>query len=91
MADRRCRGLFWNIADEAGTIYPNMRDGVTVALLMDIRDELQQMNRVWGCHNFQRIPQILDAIAVDAKRRTRLAKAKAARKRGATMRAKAAR
>jgi hypothetical protein len=32
------------------------------ALLMDIRDELQRLNNVFSCHNFQRIPWVLDHI-----------------------------
>ena len=35
-----------------------------VALLMDIRDELQQLNGVFACHNFQGIPQTMKRVAV---------------------------
>lgn len=35
----------------------------SVAVLMDIRDELQALNRIIGCPNFIRIPQILDQIS----------------------------
>ncbi len=65
-------------------------DSIRVSILLDIRDELQQMNRIWGCHNFQRIPQILDVIATDARRRDRLAKRKALLRRAATIERKRA-
>lgn len=41
---------------------------VTIAVLMDIRDEIKQLNRVFGCHNCLRIPIILDKIAANTKR-----------------------
>lgn len=34
-------------------------DDAQLAVLMDIRDELQQINRMLGCH---RIPKALDAV-----------------------------
>lgn len=37
-------------------------DQVKVALLMDIRDELQNLNGLLHCHNFRRIPAHLNAI-----------------------------
>jgi len=62
MADRRRRGIQWYVADDAGELYPDMRDGVTAALLMDIRDELQTLNRLLACPNFTQIPTTLRAI-----------------------------
>lgn len=42
-------------------------DEIQVSLLMDIRDELQELNRmtrrVFECDNFLRIPAILDRIS----------------------------
>lgn len=32
------------------------------AILMDIRDELKKLNRVFECYNFVRIPRVLDRI-----------------------------
>lgn len=54
---------------------------VAVIILMDIRDELQSLNRKANCH---RIPRALDGmyeLGVEARRRKRLAakKRKAAR------------
>lgn len=37
-------------------------DAIHSALLMDIRDELRTLNRVFACPNFIRIPRVLDAI-----------------------------
>lgn len=36
---------------------------VQVAVLMDIRDELKQLNRLLGCQNFIAVPQILRRIS----------------------------
>ena len=33
-----------------------------IAVLMDIRDELQALNRLLGCKNFTDIPEVLRAI-----------------------------
>lgn len=62
MADRRKKNINWNVADDQGETYNGMRDGVTVALLMDIRDELQTLNRLLHCQNFQNLPRTLNRI-----------------------------
>lgn len=62
MPDRRQKNANWAVASATGEIYPSVADGVFVALLLDIRDELQAINRVLGCYNTLRIPQVLDAI-----------------------------
>jgi hypothetical protein len=53
----------WNVAGE-----PDV-PAATLCVLMYIRDELKALNRVIGCHNFIRIPGVLDAIAKNTKRR----------------------
>ena len=61
----RHKDMDWSLPE--GT--PN-RDGgrthqwnsIQVALLMDIRDELKQMNRILHCENFLEIPRILRTI-----------------------------
>lgn len=57
-----------------GRTYSNST--IQLALLMDIRDELQQLNRLLGCDNFQAIPDILRGIRrkLPQKRRKRRAK-----------------
>ena len=44
-----------------------------LAVLMDIRDELQALNRIFQCHNFLAIPQKLDAIAKNTQKKKRRA------------------
>jgi len=44
----------------------------TLAVLMDIRDELQGINQSLmplRCHNFLRIPHVLDKITINTKKR----------------------
>lgn len=57
--DRRRANRNWFVTDEAGALHSSLRDGVTVAVLMDIRDELQTLNKLLGCSNFTGIPQTL--------------------------------
>jgi len=47
----------------------------TLAVLMDIRSELQAIRRVAECHNVQRVPRILDTIAANTRKSKRPAKA----------------
>ncbi len=59
MADQRCKNFNWSVrATDDTTLF----DGAQLAVLMDIRDELRQLNRVFECHNFLRIPRVLDSI-----------------------------
>lgn len=60
MTDRRRKNVNWNVADENGQTYPNLRDGCSLAVLMDIRDELQALNSKIDCY---RVRDALDAIA----------------------------
>jgi hypothetical protein len=46
----------WNLHD------PPTIEGAAVAVLMDIRDELKELNRLLRCPNFQRIPHELSCI-----------------------------
>ena len=54
----RHKGLVWTLPDNLDSW-----DQVNAAILMDIRDELQMLNRVMQCRNVLRIPGILDSIA----------------------------
>lgn len=53
-------------------------DTLVLFLLADIRAELQQLNRTFGCTNFLAMPAALQEIAREARaqRRERLARAK---------------
>lgn len=44
---------------------------VNVAVLMDIRDELQKLNRLLHCSNFLEIPRILRTIRHNTTKRRR--------------------
>lgn len=61
---------------DANWTFPTTEDGsledwkyVPMALLMDIRDELKQLNRVFACHNFVSIPHKLDQLVKNTKKR----------------------
>lgn len=49
-------------------------DGVKVAVLMDIRDELQTLNRLLGCPNFTDVPHVLRTIARNTAKRKKVRK-----------------
>lgn len=63
--DTRLKNVNWAAGDNGQA--PTW-ERVQVALLMDIRDELQALNRVMQCHNTQRIPRVLDVIALNTRR-----------------------
>ncbi len=74
----RLKGLDWKLSDgvrnsEGGITYPN--GTAELALLMDIRDELQAVRRILECPRFQRIPGTVLRIATNTQ--------KVRRKRGA--------
>jgi hypothetical protein len=56
------------------SLHASNADGTTgwetikVSVLMDIRDELQQLNTLLGCRNFTSIPRTLRAIARNTAR-----------------------
>ncbi len=71
MADTRRKNGNWTLPTQ-GFDWQH----VQVAVLMDIRDELQQINRSLGCY---RIPRALDALieqGVDLRRKKRAAATK---------------
>lgn len=59
MADRNRRGINWTLP-AAGTI---TLDQAQLAVLMDIREELQRLNRLLHCHNFIGMPATLRSIS----------------------------
>ena len=50
---------------------PTQWDQVQAALLMDLRDELKQLNRVFACPNAQEIPSLLRQIEQNTRRKKR--------------------
>jgi len=71
MADTRHKNGNWVIHNNGDGTVPT--DDAHLAVLMDIRDELQSMNAVLHCSNFLAIPRKLDAIKRNTakKRKTR--------------------
>lgn len=56
----------WLLADRTGpgrgALYPHMKDSVSVAVLMDIRDELRKLNARLNCWEFTTMPAVLRRI-----------------------------
>lgn len=78
--DRRQKNAEWRVLDEAGRVYSGRYDASMLAVLMDIRDELQAMNRILQCPNFVGIPTTLRSIRRNtAKPRTRTVAKKGSR------------
>lgn len=65
----RFKNANWDITPVSSTGSVGTWAESHAALLMDIRDELQTLNRLLGCPNFTRIPMVLDKIVANTKRR----------------------
>lgn len=66
----RYRNIQWSLVGaENATTVPN--EMIKMALLMDLRDELQTLNRTLSCRNFINIPRTLRSIdrQIKAQRR----------------------
>lgn len=61
--DRRQKNGNWYVLNERGEKYPGDYAHAHLAVLMDIRDELQALNRVFACPNFLAVPVVLREIA----------------------------
>lgn len=58
----------WNLSAgtrNADTSVSGPNDSIKMALLMDIRDELQTLNRLLSCQNFTGIPHTLNRMRMD--------------------------
>jgi len=75
MAERRWKDQKWHIATEDGKQYMPINPAQHLAVLMDIRDELQALNRLLSCPNFVEIPFILREIKRNTRKKPK-AKAK---------------
>lgn len=62
--DTRKRNLNWTIGE-------NTYVAAQLAVLMDIREELQGLNRLLHCSNFIRIPRHIDAIRKNTTKKKR--------------------
>lgn len=47
----------------------DMAMGSILAVLMDIRDELQKLNRVFNCGNFLSLPHVVQGIEKNTRKR----------------------
>lgn len=74
MVERRYKNTNWTIANEKGE--PYSWESAAVAVLMDIRDELQQLNGLLNCQNFLSIPRRLERIARNTTKKKPAKKAK---------------
>jgi hypothetical protein len=74
--DTRQKNVNWYVAAPQGdgSIYPDVHDGVILAVLMDIRDELQTLNRLLHCSNFTGMPHDLRQINRRLAQTTKLPK-----------------
>lgn len=62
MPDKRHKNADWQLpTDDNGSI--GTWQAVSIAVLMDIRDELQKLNALLHCQNMRNIPRKLDRIA----------------------------
>ncbi|MGB7158160.1 MAG: hypothetical protein WBD40_08850 [Tepidisphaeraceae bacterium] len=94
MADQRKKNGNWFVTDAAGDVHAPVygRDGRALAVLMDIRDELQAMNKTQSaalvelqsiggllrCQNAMDIPRKLERIARNTSKPRRRRKPAAA-------------
>ncbi|KAF0176479.1 MAG: hypothetical protein FD161_3018 [Limisphaerales bacterium] len=61
----------WNLPDgnpSEGGGRTHQWESIHTALLMDIRDELQQLNRVFACPNFQAMPHEMRKLRIAGER-----------------------
>lgn len=74
--DRRRANVNWQLTDEQGKLYTTPGGICHLAVLMDIRDELQNLNALLHCGNFQGFPATLQTIAANTTKRKYVRKAK---------------
>ena len=60
MADQRRKNVSWKVAAIDGCVPTWER--ASIAVLMDIRDELQTLNGLLSCQHFMAIPRTLKQI-----------------------------
>lgn len=70
MADTRKKNINWTIKTNPNGTTPEQ--DAHLAVLMDIRDELQALNRVFGCQNFLEVPRILREIRRNTTKKKRV-------------------
>lgn len=68
MPEKRFKNKIWNLGDGKTNQIPTWQH-VQIAVLMDIRDELQTLNGLLDCPNFTRIPLTLREIRNGLRRK----------------------
>jgi hypothetical protein len=63
----RHKNVQWNLP-AANADHTVGWETIRVSVMMDIRDELQELNKLLGCQNFTNIPRTLRAIARNTAR-----------------------
>jgi hypothetical protein len=66
---KRMKDNAWTV--EANPNGSHSFDAAHLCVLMDLRDELKQLNRVFACHNAQAIPALLRRIARNTTKKRR--------------------
>jgi hypothetical protein len=69
MSNQRKANVIWYVADENGQT-PSV-EHAQLAVLMDLRDELQKLNRLLHCQNFTNVPRYLREIRRNTTKRKR--------------------
>jgi hypothetical protein len=78
MADRRQKNVVHRVTTDDGTKWRDITQAQLLAVLMDIRDELQSINATLTCTETQSIPRVLRRISANTHESKRLRKAAAA-------------
>lgn len=63
--DRRRKNVNWTIGN--GVSNTVSHSDAALAVMMDIRDEIQKLNRVFECPRFVSIPNVLREIRVNTR------------------------
>lgn len=74
MSDRKFRNSIWQVNTNSSGQVGSWAE-VQACLLMDIREELQTLNRLLHCTNFTAIPHKLDRIERNTRKRRKKRKA----------------
>ncbi len=69
MNERALKNQVWDLKPSSGGGYS--WEAIHTGLLMDIRDELQRLNRLLHCPNFMSMPYVLQDIKKNTTKRRR--------------------
>mgnify|MGYP003427556675 FL=1 len=68
-ADQRHKDAEWALRTDGGTWYPSTSyAGPSLAVLMDIRDELKKLNAVFACPSFLAVPSLLRGVEKNTRK-----------------------